>query len=129
MTYDYANSDGAFLRESVKGSSYEMTYAGALSFLRRNYSRNLDGVDIAVSGIPFDGAVTNRPGCRFGPRAIRGASTELASLNAFPFGFDIFDTLAVVDYGDCALTRIIPQALPRPSATMPAVFLPLIRKC
>ena len=61
------------------------------------------GVDIAVSGIPFDGAVTNRPGCRFGPRAIRGASTELASLNAFPFGFDIFDTLAVVDYGDCAL--------------------------
>ena len=80
-----------------------MTHAGALSFLRRNYSRNLDGVDIAVSGIPFDGAVTNRPGCRFGPRAIRGASTELASLNAFPFGFDIFDTLAVVDYGDCAL--------------------------
>ena len=103
MAYDYANSDGAFLRENVKGSSFEMTYAGALSFLRRNYSRNLDGVDIAVSGIPFDGAVTNRPGCRFGPRAIRGASTELASLNAFPFGFDIFDTLAVVDYGDCAL--------------------------
>ena len=111
MAYDYANSDGAFLRENVKGSSFEMTYAGALSFLRRNYSRNLDGVDIAVSGIPFDGAVTNRPGCRFGPRAIRGASTELASLNAFPFGFDIFDTLAVVDYGDCALDPHNPEGI------------------
>lgn len=112
MTIDYVNSDSAFLRQEVKGSSPEMTYAGALSFLRRKYSRDLDGVDIAVSGIPFDGAVTNRPGCRFGPRAIRGASTELASLNAFPFGFDIFDTLAVVDYGDCALDPHNPDTIP-----------------
>ena len=112
MTYDYVNSDGAFLRKDLKGSSHEMTYAGALSFLRRNYSRDLKGVDVAVSGIPFDGAVTNRPGCRFGPRAIRGASTELASLNMFPFGFDIFDTLAVVDYGDCALDPHNPQTIP-----------------
>ena len=112
MTVDYNSTDAAFLKKEVKGSEYEMTYAGALSFLRRKYSRDLDGVDIAVSGIPFDGAVTNRPGCRFGPRAVRGASTELASLKAFPFGFDIFDTLAVVDYGDCALDPHDPQSIP-----------------
>ncbi|MDA7635301.1 arginase family protein, partial [Alphaproteobacteria bacterium] len=97
---DYVDSDQAFLKQQVKGTKHEMTYAGALSFLRRKYSRDLDGVDITISGIPFDGAVTNRPGTRFGPRAIRAASTELASLTAFPFGFDPFDTLAVVDYGD-----------------------------
>ena len=27
----------------------------------------------AVSGVPFDGVVTNRPGARFGPQAINGA--------------------------------------------------------
>ena len=77
-----------------------MTYGGALSFLRRRYSRDLTGVDVAVSGVPFDGAVTYRPGARLGPRAIRAASVQLAELKAFPFGFDPFDTLAVVDYGD-----------------------------
>ena len=112
MPVDYFNSDAAFLRGDIKGTSHEMTYAGALSFLRRKYTRDLTGVDIAVSGIPFDGAVTNRPGCRFGPRAIRGASTELASLKAFPFGFDVFDTLAVIDYGDCALDPHDPASIP-----------------
>jgi agmatinase len=109
---DYVDSDQAFLKQQVKGTKHEMTYAGALSFLRRKYSRDLDGVDITISGIPFDGAVTNRPGTRFGPRAIRAASTELASLTAFPFGFDPFDTLAVVDYGDCALDPHNPQSIP-----------------
>ena len=112
MSVNYTSSDAAFLKDDVKGTSHEMTYAGALSFLRRKYTRDLTGVDIAVSGIPFDGAVTNRPGCRFGPRAIRGASTELASLKAFPFGFDMFETLAVVDYGDCALDPHAPQTVP-----------------
>ena len=49
-----------------------MTYAGALSFLRRKYSRDLDGVDIAVSGIPFDGAVTNRPAAGSGRAPFAG---------------------------------------------------------
>lgn len=31
----------------------------------------------AVAGVPFDGAVTNRPGARFGPAAIRAASRML----------------------------------------------------
>ena len=112
MSVDYVNSDAAFLSQEIKGTSHEMTYAGALSFLRRKYTRDLTGADIVVSGVPFDGAVTNRPGCRFGPRAIRGASTELASLKAFPFGFDIFETLGVVDYGDCALDPHDPQSIP-----------------
>jgi len=40
----------------------EMTYGGALSFGRRRYSRDLDGVDVVISGIPYDNAVTYRPG-------------------------------------------------------------------
>lgn len=103
--------DAAFNRKSNYGSSLEMTYAGALSFLRRKYTRDLDGIDVAVSGIPFDNAVTNRSGARLGPRAVRAASTQLAELGAFPFGFNPFDTLAVVDTGDCFLDPHHPETI------------------
>ena len=86
-----------------------MTYGGALSFARRRYSRVLDNVDVVVSGIPYDGAVTYRSGCRLGPRAIRAGSTQLAELKHFPFGFNPFDHLSVIDYGDCYLDPHHPQ--------------------
>ncbi len=107
MTTD--RGDQAFLRTDLYGREHDMTYAGALSFMRRKYTRDLTGVDVAVTGIPFDCATSNRSGARLGPRAIRAASTDLASLDAFPFGFDPFDTLAVVDYGDCHLDYGYPQ--------------------
>lgn len=93
--------DGAVRRESLYGSSIENTYAGVLSFMRRNYTRDLNGVDVVVSGVPLDLATTFRPGARLGPAAIRAASVQLAELNPFPWGFDPFDDLAVIDYGDC----------------------------
>ena len=67
--------DAAFTRTERRGLTYENTFAGATSFLRRQYTKDLTGVDLAVTGVPFDQAVTNRPGTRLGPRAIREAST------------------------------------------------------
>lgn len=93
--------DGAFRRTDLLGRDHEMTFGGAVSFLRRTYTRNLDDADIAVSGIPFDMATSNRPGARLGPRAIRAASVGLAELDAYPWGFDPFDSIRVADYGDC----------------------------
>jgi agmatinase len=66
--------DNAFTARQLAGASYEPTYAGALSFMRRKYSKSVKGADAVVWGIPFDAAVTNRPGARFGPQAIRRAS-------------------------------------------------------
>lgn len=97
------SGDFAFRSDDNMGRWFDMTYGGALSFLRRRYSRDLDGVDVAVMGVPYDAAVTYRPGCRLGPRAIRAASVQLAELKAFPFGFDPFDVLSVVDTGDCMI--------------------------
>ncbi|WP_135078461.1 agmatinase [Terasakiella sp. SH-1] len=108
---DMDNGDQAFMKKDVYGRWPEMTYGGALSFLRRKYTRDLEGVDVAVSGVPFDNAVTYRPGSRLGPRAIRQASVQLAELDAFPFGFDPFDTLAVVDYGDCMVDPHHPETV------------------
>lgn len=93
--------DGAIRRDSLYGSSVENTYAGVLSFMRRKYSRDLTGADIVVSGVPLDIATTFRPGARLGPAAVRAASVQLAELKPFPWGFDPFETLAVIDYGDC----------------------------
>lgn len=93
--------DDAFRRSDVKGTNWEPTYAGALSFMRRKYTRDLAGVDIAVTGVPFDQAVSHRSGTRMGPEGIRRASVENAWGPFWPWNFDPFDTLGVVDYGDC----------------------------
>jgi len=106
------DGDQAFRATQLEGRDREMTWGGALSFLRRNYTRDLDTADIVVTGIPFDMATSNRPGARFGPRAIRAASTELAELDAYPFGFDPFDTLRIADYGDCFLDFGRPDQMP-----------------
>ena len=76
---DAANEvDIAITRDDPKGLGYENVFAGVQSFLRRKLTKDLSGVDIAVTGIPFDQAVTHRSGARFGPRALREASTLLA---------------------------------------------------
>lgn len=93
--------DHAILRDSLYGTTSEPTYAGTVSFMRRKYTRDLKGVDLVVSGVPLDTATTNRPGARFGPRAIRAASTIMAWERPYSMNFDPFDKLAVVDYGDC----------------------------
>lgn len=95
--------DLAFTRADRRGLAYENAFGGATSFLRRSYTKDLSGVDLAVTGVPFDQAVTHRPGTRFGPRAIREASC----LQPYdpPYGWDGFDPLSefsIVDYGDMA---------------------------
>ena len=55
----------------------------------------------AVAGICWDGSVTNRPGARFGPRAIRTASHMLC--DATHPHFDLSPTPFVGDAGDLAL--------------------------
>jgi agmatinase len=104
--------DLAFTRATPYGTVAEPMFSGALSFMRRRYTRDLDGIDLAVTGVPFDTATTNRPGARFGPRGIRAASTNLAWARAWPSPFDPFDRLAVVDYGDCIFDHSRPESVP-----------------
>ncbi len=95
-------TDQAITRTDLYSGDPEPTYGGVLSFMRRKYTRDLTGVDLVVWGIPFDQAVSNRPGTRFGPQAIRRASAILDCDPQYPFHFDPFDTLAVIDYGDAS---------------------------
>ncbi len=108
---DEGQGDQAFRKDSLLGRWPELTHGGALSFLRRKYTDDLTGVDVAVSGIPYDCATTYRPGARLGPRAVREASVQLAELLAFPFGFDPFDSIAVADIGDCFVDPHYPDEI------------------
>ncbi len=74
-------------------------FAGVRTFMRLPHVTDLAGVDAAVYGIPFDTAVTYRPGTRFGPEAIRSASALLRPFHS-GFGIDVCDALSIVDYGD-----------------------------
>ena len=51
------------------------------------------------SGAPWDDSTTNRPGARFGPRALRALAYEPGTFH-LDLGIEFFDALEVVDYGD-----------------------------
>ncbi len=78
-------------------------YAGVKTFARCPLVDDPDGVDVAVLGIPFDTATTNRPGARFGPEAIRSASIALRPYNAVQRA-QVFGALSVADLGDVRVT-------------------------
>ena len=104
--------DNAFTAKDLHGLvDGSPSYAGALSFMRRKYSRDLSGVDVAVTGIPLDLATTNRPGARFGPRAIRAATPGISWARPWPWNFNPFERLAVVDYGDCEFDPGKPETI------------------
>jgi len=76
-------------------------YAGLLTFAGVPYTQDasyLEGVDVAIVGAPMDDLVSDRPGPRFGPRAIRAASSP--SGQGLETGVDAISELRVVDFGD-----------------------------
>jgi agmatinase/guanidinopropionase len=74
-------------------------YQGIATFGRRPHTRDLAGADVAVVGVPYDGATSSRSGARFGPRAIREQSLSLWGYNN-ALGVAPFDVLRVIDFGD-----------------------------
>jgi len=84
-------------------------YAGLLTFAGMPYTQDaaeLDGVDVAIVGAATDDLVSDRPGARFGPRAIRGASCPPGPhLEA---RLDWNEHLRVVDFGDAPVVPADP---------------------
>lgn len=74
-------------------------FAGIATFGRQPHSRDLANVDVALVGVPYDGATSYRSGTRFGPRAIREQSLLLWGYNNAQ-QVDPFAQLRIVDYGD-----------------------------
>lgn len=75
-------------------------FADISTFFRLPVIKDLDKLDYAICGIPWDGGTTNRPGARHGPREIRSASSLIRTYHPISLKspYDIFN---VADIGDC----------------------------
>jgi agmatinase len=85
-------------------------YAGLLTFGGVPFTEDpaeLEGFDVAIVGAPMDELVSDRPGARLAPRAIRGASSP--SGPHLETKIDAFSQLRVVDFGDAAVTPADPR--------------------
>src|SRR4051795_8988070 len=99
-------------------------YTGIRTFARfPHVPDDLEQVDAAVIGVPFDTATTMRPGARFGPAGIRDASMLLRPWNT-AHRVDVFGTLSFADYGDLHTT---PGNAEKTPAQTPAQLEPLLR--
>jgi agmatinase len=64
--------------------------------------------DVAILGVPFDDRVSNRPGARFGPRAIREANPTTGA-HSIALDVEPFTVLDVVDAGDVPIVPSLPE--------------------
>ena len=67
--------------------------------MRTPYREDMEGLDIALVGIPFDGGVTNRTGARHGPREIRNQSSLMRMINQAT-GINPYELCSIADVGD-----------------------------
>ncbi|UCD59054.1 MAG: arginase family protein, partial [Candidatus Hydrogenedentota bacterium] len=93
-------------RENEK--SNEMTeprYTGIATFMRTPRVSDAAEVDIALLGVPFDAAVTNRPGARHGPREIRNMSSQMRAIHPVS-RINPYERCRVGDLGDVPLPNV-----------------------
>ena len=84
-------------------------FAELATFMRAPYRPDLNGVDIGVCGVPYDGGATNRAGARHGPRAVRDLSSLMRSVHHV-FRIDPFELARVADVGDARLNSLFDNA-------------------
>lgn len=108
--------NAADFREQTTGADVELAYAGINTFLKgpQREVDDVDDVDAAVLGMPYDSAASNRPGARYGPDAIRRASAWWAYLSGYKGGLTNMRTGAQVDYSqlsiaDCGDVPVFPM--------------------
>jgi len=80
-------------------------YTGSSSFMHIPLSKDLSTLDIAFIGVPFDGAVENRPGARFGPGEIRKMSGMIRKIHHVT-RINPFKLCNIADIGDVPITHI-----------------------
>jgi guanidinopropionase len=74
-------------------------YTGLATFMRAPVALALEDIDIALVGIPYDGALTNRPGARHGPREVRNQSSLMRAIN-HATRINPYELARVADVGD-----------------------------
>jgi len=87
------------MTEKANLEAAQLRYAGIATLLRRPLVNDPSGVDIALIGVPYDGATENRPGPRHGPREIRNMSSFTRSIHHVT-RVNPYELCKVADLGD-----------------------------
>ncbi len=87
------------MKDESKLEAASLRYAGVATLLRRPLVKDASGVDIALIGVPYDGATENRPGPRHGPREIRNMSSFTRSTHHVT-RVNPYELCNVADLGD-----------------------------
>ncbi|CAE6433229.1 unnamed protein product [Rhizoctonia solani] len=116
------------------GPQEDMPFSGPLSFAHLPYTKCLEetsdshAFDIAILGIPFDSAVTYRPGARFGPYGIRSGSRRISPYVGYTtaWGYSPYDqNITIMDCGD---VPVIPFDIPMAMDQIDTAYNTLIRR-
>ncbi len=83
----------------------EVRYVGIPSFMRAPVATTLDDLGIGIVGVPFDAAVTNRPGARHGPREIRNQSSNMRTIHPVT-RVNPYELCRVADVGDVGFEHV-----------------------
>ncbi|KDN37196.1 hypothetical protein RSAG8_10328, partial [Rhizoctonia solani AG-8 WAC10335] len=116
------------------GAQFDMNFSGPLSFAHLPYSKCLESenehqlFDIAVLGMPFDSAVSYRPGARFGPYGIRSGSRRISPARGYTtaWGYNPYKQDAVVR--DCGDVPIVPFNMQYAMDQMQTAYSTLIQR-
>jgi agmatinase len=92
------------LPEGMRSQLDSPSFQGLATFGKQPFVSEPEQLDIikphiAVIGAPWDDSTTNRPGARFGPRALRANAYGPGTYH-LDLGVEIFQHLKVVDFGD-----------------------------
>lgn len=80
-------------------------FSGIKTFFRLPVVDYNKEFDVAVMGVPFDGALSYRPGARFAPSKVREASSLGRGFH-WSHENNVFSRLKVADIGDCSIVPI-----------------------
>lgn len=80
-------------------------YSAIKTFFRLPQADLKEKFDVGLTGVPFDGGTSYRPGARFGPGKVREVSS-LGRAYHWGRGVDVFSRLKVADIGDCPTVPI-----------------------
>jgi len=91
--------------DNMHKSMNEPRYCGIPTFMRTPYVTNLNNLDIALVGVPYDGAVEARSGARHGPRQIRDMSSMMRAIHHIT-RINPYELCRIADVGDIHFNQI-----------------------
>lgn len=94
-------------------AGHDFAYRSSGTFLNCPTTAEVPAMPFALAGLTWDGAVSNRPGARFGPQAIRHASRMLCDAT-----HPLFDTTPLGRLADCGDLALPNTSLERMRAAL-----------